>query len=572
MNLPEPHDREHRATGLVLTAVLLVLTTLAYLPSFNAWFFLDDFRIILENPALQNVFDPGAVWRFSQARFIASLSLAANYSLHGESVLGYHLVNFLIHLGAGLALWLLLKALLRSPAMQQAPAWVHWVPWIAVAIFLLHPLQTQAVTYIVQRYTSLMAMFYLASMAAFAWARLRGSVSLLLAAVALGVLAFFSKQTAATLPLALVLIELLFFRRLSPRAWLGIILTTAVLGVIAAWLLTLPAFDISGLTRETDRISRIDYLATQMEVLWRYIGLFALIGAQRLEYDIAVAQGFSALSTWLYALGHAAVIAAALSLWRKWPLVTFGIALYYLAHLIESSWLPIIDLVFEHRTYLPNAGLATVAALGLAWAIHFVPQLRLGAVATLVLVATLSLLSWNRNSLWADQIAFLQEDARLSPNSQRAWTSLGKELMREARFEEALEALVAARDIGLDKDGGELRPPTLLNMIFALHYTGRNDEALALAENIEIDNFNATETAFYFEARGRTLLALGQAAAAREDLTQAARSNPTPAVITFLAASELHLGNHARARQLAQQVLQVDPRNSLAREILQRAR
>ncbi len=562
----------HRRTKIIFALAFGVLATLAYLPSFNAWFFLDDFRIILENPALQNVFDPGAVWRFSQARFVASLSLAANYSLHDENVFGYHLVNFLIHLGTGLALWLLLKAVLRSPAMQPAPGWVQWVPWIAVAIFLLHPLQTQAVTYIVQRYTSLMAMLYLASMAAFAWARVRGSPKLLVLAIGLAALAFLSKQTAATLPLAGLLIELLFFRQPTTRQWLAILLSAATLAVMSAWLLTLPAFDINGLTRETDRISRIDYLATQMEVLWRYLGLFLLIGPQRLEYDISIAQGFSSISTWLYALGHTAVLAAALSQRRKWPMLTFAIAFHYLAHIIESSWFPIIDLVFEHRTYLPNAGLATAAALALAWLINALPRYRIGSVGCLFVVAGLTLMTWSRNNLWADQIAFLQNDARLSPQSQRAWTSLGKELMREARFEQALQALETAREIGLDRDGGELRPPTLLNIIFALHYTERNHEALELAEQIDIGQFNARETAFYYEARGRTHLGLGNATAAREDLTRAARVNPSPAVITFLASAELQLGNHARARQLARQVLEVEPQNGLAREILNRTR
>ena len=170
----------------VIALGLAVLATLAYLPSFNAWFFLDDFRIILENPALQNVFDPIAIWRFSEPRFIASLTFAANYTLHGDAVFGYHLVNFIVHCIAAGALWLLLQALLRTPALtDRMPVWSRWIPWIAAAIFLLHPLQTQAVTYIVQRYTSLMALFYLAALAAFAWGRLRGSWKLYLATAVL---------------------------------------------------------------------------------------------------------------------------------------------------------------------------------------------------------------------------------------------------------------------------------------------------------------------------------------------------------------------------------------------------
>jgi len=550
---------------------LAALAVIAYLPSFNAWFFLDDFRIILENPALQNVFDPAAVWRFSEPRFVASLSLAANYTLHGQAVFGYHLVNFLVHCLAAGALWLLLQALLRTPAVaERAQPWMRWIPWIAVAIFLLHPLQTQAVTYIVQRYSSMMAMFYLAALAAFAWGRLRGSWPLYGAAAGLALLAMLSKQTAATLPLAAVLVELLFFRRLAAR---GVVLVAAAVVLGAAvlfWLLTLPAFDITGLTRETDQISRIDYLATQMEVLWRYIGLFLLLGEQRLEYAIAVAEGFGQPLTIALALGHAAFITAGFLAWRRAPLVAFGILFYYLAHAVESSFLPIIDVAFEHRTYLPNAGLALAAGTALGWLGATATRWRAGAVVTFAVVLVLAGVTWDRNRLWADQIEFLRAETRLSPESQRAWTSLGKELMREGRFREALGALEEAAEIAEHREDGRLRPPTILNMIFALHYLERHREAVELANNTPRDEFNQTEQAFYYEARGRAYFGLGDYQQAREDLTQSARLNPTVNALSFLAAAEYQLGNRARARQLAGQVLQAAPDNPLARDLMRR--
>lgn len=551
--------------------VLLFAVLLAYLPSFNAHFFLDDFRIILENPLLQDLVDVSAIWRFSEARFIASLTFAANYTLHGNSVLGYHLVNFLVHLLAGAALFWLVRGLLRTPALESDdPGWKRWIPWLAVAIFLLHPLQTQAITYIVQRYTSLMAMFYLASLAAFVWARLRGSLPLFALATASLMLAALSKQSAATLPLALVLIELLFFRRLSPRAWALTLAGAALLAIACAWLLALPAFDIPGLTRETDQITRSDYLATQMEVLWRYIGLFFLVGEQRLEYDIAIASGFSAPGTWAMALGHFAFIALAATFWRKLPLFAFGVLFYYLAHLVESSYFPIIDVAFEHRTYLPNAGLALAAAWALSLPARRLVRYSAGAVISMLVLLVLATATYTRNSLWADRIAFLEHETQVTPTSQRAWTSLGKELMREARFEAALKALRQAAEIAERHEGGALRPPTILNMIFALHYTDRNREAVELARNTPLDEFNQTEQAFYFEARGRARLALGEYTKARDDLTRSARLNPTINAVSFLAAAEYQLGNHARARQLAEQVLEAAPDNPLARDLMRR--
>jgi len=553
-------------------AIFFVLAgIMAYLPSFDAWFFLDDFRVIVENEALHDFFDPESIWRFSQARFIASLSFAANYTLHAEDVFGYHLVNFVIHCATAGVLWLFLRALVQTPASKtSAPTWMQWIPLIAAAIFLLHPLQSQAVTYIVQRYTSLMALFYLASLATFAWARLRNSWMLYGFTAAFAVLAMLSKQSAATLPVALVLIELLFFRRLAPRM-IGVLAAGTVVGTLLIfWLLTLPALDITGVTRETDQISRVDYLATQMGILWRYIGLFFLIGDQRLEYAIPIAEGFTQPLTVLMSLGHVALMGAGFLAWRNAPLVAFGILFYYLAHAIESSFMPIIDVAFEHRTYLPNAGLALVTGTALAWFGAKRLDRRIGMTLGIGLLVLLTGLTHTRNGLWADQIEFLRHETRLSPDSQRAWTSLGKELMREGQFEEALQSLQKAAEIAQRKGQAALRPPTLLNIIFALHYTNRNREAIELARSIATEQFSTAERAFYFEARGRSYLALGQYGQAREDLERSARLNPTVNAISFLAVAEYELGNRVRARQLAEQVVDVAPDNPLARDLLRR--
>jgi protein O-mannosyl-transferase len=550
-------------------AALVIATIVAYYPSFSVWFFLDDFRIILENPALQNAWNPVAVWEFSRMRAVASWTMAVNYTLHGEAVFGYHLVNFLIHLSAGAAVWWLVRGLLRSPAFseQNAP-WMRWIPWLAVAIFLLHPLQTQAITYIVQRYTSLMAMFYLISMAAFVWARLQASPRWFVLSAIAGVLALFSKQPAATLPLALILIELLFFRRLGPKAWSMVVGSAVILSLVLAWLLTLPAFDIHGLTRETLTISRMDYLATQMEVLWRYIGLFFLIGQQRLEYDLALASGFSEMRTIVFALGHLGLIGIGLALWRRLPLVAFGILFFYLAHIIESTYFPIIDVAFEHRNYLPLAGLALSSAVGLAWLSDRLVLFRIGVVISLGLIAVLAVHTHARNTLWADPIAFLQHETTVAPNSQRAWTSLGKELMREGRFRQALSALEKAFEVARTHNDGRVEPAGIVNMVFALHYTGHHRQAIDLANQSPVTEFTAIELSFFYEARGRSHFALEEFTQAREDLQQSARINPSENAIAFLAATELRLGNRDRARQLAREVLRVAPYHPLARDVM----
>lgn len=563
---PAPNPNASGRTALV-SAGLALFCVVAYLPSFRVDFFLDDFRIILENPALQDPGDLAAIWNFSPARFFASLTFALNYALHGERIFGYHLANLAIHLGAGAAVLALAKGLVRARARGRAlTAGERWLPWIAAAVFLLHPLQTQAVTYIVQRYTSLMAMLYLAALASYVWARIGRRRLLYAATAAFAILALASKQSAATLPAALLTVELVVLRNLGVRPWLAV-LAAGLLGVAGlAALVNLPSLDALGVTRETLEISRIDYLATQVEVLWRYLGLLFLVGEQRLEYDLVPADGFSDSMTILLALAHVALIATAAALWRRAPLLTFGVALYYLAHFVESGFLPISDLAFEHRTYLPNAGAALVAALAISALID--RQRRLGGAILVLLVFAMTAATYARNLEWTDRIGFLEREARLSPTDQRAWTSLGKELMRDGRFRDALDALQQAREIAIEHEDGRLRTPTLLNLIFALHYTGQDRAAIELADSAPVEEFSATERAFYYEAQGRAFLGLGRFDAAREALLEAARINPTANVVAHLAQAELGLGRRERARELAEQVLALVPGHAVARNVL----
>jgi len=550
---------------------LLALTGICYLPSFQVGFYLDDFRVIVENPALHDPFAFERLWGFSAPRFVASMTLAANYAVHGPTVFGFHLVNFIIHLAAGAGLGWLLLGLFKSPALAGGSATkMRWIALITVAIFLLHPLQTQAVTYIVQRYTSLMAMFYLLSMAAYTWSRVRRSHVLGAVALLAGVLAILSKQTAATLPLALALIELMFFQKLTWRARRALLLAGLGALGLAVWMLTLPAFDVVGLSRETAAIGRLEYLATQFEVLWRYLGLFALVGEQRLEFQIVLRSDPWEWTTWALGLAHACVIAWALLAWMRRPLASFGVLFYYLAHAVESSVFPISDPAFEHRCYLPNAGLAVVAALALVWLVERLPRRQLGRLMVIGVLALLAGLTWSRNTLWADPIDFLRHEARLSPGVERAWTSLGKELMRVGQFESALDALERARQIGLREHDGHLRPETLLNIIFALHYTDRNERAWALAEQTRPDRFSRTERAYYHEARGRILLAVANPQAARDELLRAVDLGGGVNALAYLAAAEFELGSPRRARQLARQVLKAMPDHPLAAEIVAR--
>lgn len=194
---------------LVLAAIFLT-----YLHTLNIPFYFDDFTSLRDNAAIR---DFGSVWDFSRARIVGYLSFALNYALHGYQLWGYHLLNILIHAAASLTAYFLTRWILatrESPYCSDSAR--TWLPLLVALLFALHPLQTQAVTYIIQRLASLAALFYLLAMAAYLRGRLveAGKQQVLSFGLAglFALLALFTKQNTVTLPLALLLLEICLLR------------------------------------------------------------------------------------------------------------------------------------------------------------------------------------------------------------------------------------------------------------------------------------------------------------------------------------------------------------------------
>ena len=151
---------------------IVLLGWLAYFNNHDASWHFDDFHTVLNSSA---VHEPSfaAIYKANQYRQAINWVFAASWALHGMSVHGWHLENNLIHVVNGLLVYAFVFLTLRSPGARGQSRWPHAVAAIAAAIFVLHPVQTQAVTYITQRTESLCATFYLAAMNLYAWARIR---------------------------------------------------------------------------------------------------------------------------------------------------------------------------------------------------------------------------------------------------------------------------------------------------------------------------------------------------------------------------------------------------------------
>ncbi len=437
--------------GILALAVLA-----AYANAFTGAFQFDDLGSIVDNPAIRRL-DLAGLWAASHLRFIGYLTFALNYHFSGLDPVPFHAVNILIHLAAACAAYRLSRlTLLRAAETGASPLdgrAADAAALTAALFFALHPVQTQAVAYIVQRLTSLTALWYLASLAFYVSGRLRISASeagglwRLIFAALCGVLALLTKQNAFTLPLMLLFFEFALFpgtreeRRRKLLLLAGGLAVSAV-ALFALWLGSGGISDeFSSLSRETELLGRRDYLLAQINVVRDYLRLLAWPSGQRLEYLVPIPGSLLHLPTLLSLLLHASLLSIAGICWKRARPISIGIAFFFIALLIESSVIPIKDLMYEHRLYLPAFGIFLAAATALWWlAGRCRIPLRATAASVLLLAALLGFLTHQRNRAWQTPLALWSDAAAKEPASWRVHYNLGK------AFEEAKDLKAALRE------------------------------------------------------------------------------------------------------------------------------
>jgi protein O-mannosyl-transferase len=452
----------------VILALLALLAILIYSNTFHVPFHFDDTFNIVANPKIKHLAN---LLHLSGPRFVGFLTFALNYRFGGLHVFGYHLVNLLIHIANGFLVYLVVRALftLSYPRAAASPAALPGMaPWVALftaALFVAHPIQTQAVTYIVQRFTSLAALFYLLTILCYLRWRLdprQGPSRYLWYAAALfsTLLAMKTRENTFTLPFMILLIEAVFFRPVTLKA--GIRLFTSLIPFLLTLLiipLSIPLSRLSAmgggtargggvaarLTRETLDISRWDYLFTQFRVLITYLRLLILPVHQNLDYDYPLYHSLLDPPVLLSALVLLVLFAAALYLLRfplkAFPPLTsrvigFGILWFFLTLSVESSIIPIRDVIYEHRLYLPSVGVLLVFGVFLG---ECVMRWRTPTVLAFTAVLVLfSAATYQRNAVWKDELTLWSDVVRKSPKKARGHYNLGISYAQLKRTDDAI--------------------------------------------------------------------------------------------------------------------------------------
>jgi len=458
-------------------AVLGAAGTAAYTSSFLVPFQFDDFGRIANNEALQRGDWVAALKWMGNSRLLPSATLLGDYWLYGTEPLGYHVVNLLVHLGAAAGVYALARVIYRrglSPL--RWPAELDNVFALSAAmLFACHPVQVEAVTYIIQRSAAMATLFYVWSVVAFLSARLdvRDGRSgrtgrLYVAALVLAGCALLSKENAITLPLAWLLAEWCFVGRTPRRALIvgigGLLLTSAAVMVLkgifsGATGAELPSPGVflrnvvvsvtspAGRVQPLSDVSR--YALTQATVLPRYLLLIVRPWGLNVDHDVVWQTSASAaVIAGAVAIGIWAVVGILLA--HRAPPVGFGLLWCLLTISVESSLMPLPDAMAERRLYLPMAGVALVAASGVVVVWRRMPRLT-AATAWGVLTALVAL-TFARNLVWQSTLSLWRDAAEKSPGKLRPLVNLGVAHHQAGQLDEAVQAYCAALKISPDDD------------------------------------------------------------------------------------------------------------------------
>ena len=483
---------------------LILITVLAgviYSNIYHCPFVFDDASSIVENVKIRDLTNFFSFEAFLKSRSIVNHTLALNYRFGKLNVFGYHLINVLIHVINGIIVYFLaltiFKQLANVPQSSnpKIPQFLNssipqLISLFSALIFVAHPIQTQAVTYTVQRYASLAAMFYMGSVFFYLKARVRqqrsevrgrrsevrghpgemrsavvnefhragrsegrGGFSFVLSAyfalsILCGLLAFMSKQNTASLPGAIILVEYLFI----DRTWQGwkkkILWFTPAFILFTIFVLYVCGFfsgahegrglleDISDLMQETELVSRWSYLCTQFNVLVIYIRLLFLPIGQNLDYAYPFKSGFFDGYTPLAFMFLAGLAALGILNRKKRPIITFGIFWFFITLSVESGIIPIRDALFEHRLYLPMFGFALIVSCLL---FYLLPKKRLWAVVISVsVIVSLGTATYLRNMIWQDGLTLWSDVVSKNPENHRGHYNMGHALARQGSLKEAI--------------------------------------------------------------------------------------------------------------------------------------
>ena len=508
---------------------LCMLGILIYSNTFNSPFCFDDTQFIVENPSIRDLRDLPAIWSYFPSRSISFLSFAFNYHFNQLRPFGYHLVNLAIHLAATVSVWWFILLTFSTPGMRdkEISRDARLLAFAGGLLFVAHPVQTEAVTYIWQRTACLGTLFYVLSLALYVKARIAGErgaggslgrvyYGLSLAAAGLGM---FTKEMVFTLPLMILLYEFCFLSEGKKLKWKYVtpfLVLLLVIPLLVVFTEPAPSLEQKKLLTASLGIPRGHYFLTQFRVLATYLRLLFLPFNQNLDYDYPLSRSLGEIPTLASFLLLLLILLGGILLWGRHRLLSFSVFWFFLTLSVESSVIPLRNVIFEHRLYLPLVGYCVFLPAGL----YYLGGRRRRALALAILAisaGSYSLLTYTRNIVWKSRLSLWDDTIRKSPGKARAYNNRGLAYHDLGEYDGAISDYDQAL---------ELNPrfqDAYANRGIAYRKKGEFDKAISdFDQALAID----PNCAGFYNGRGVTYKEKGEFDMAISDYDQALRIDP----------------------------------------------
>ena len=481
---------------------LLILLLAVYSNSFYGDWHFDDFPNIVKNSHIQikslslpelkqsitGIYQDRLLRPFSYASF------ALNYYVGGLNVFGFHLVNFFIHYLSSVFLFLFIFNTLKLPLCKnQYENIAYPVALLATVLWSVHPVFVTSVSYIVQRMTSMAGLFYIMSMYFYLKGRMsktKGkSIGFFILCALAGLASLLTKENAVMLPFSILLFDLLLIQGATKeniKRFLKILIAPLLLFIIVGFLYT------GGFSNAFSGYAGRDFtmyerLLTEPRVIIFYLSLlfYPIHSRLTLLYDIDISHSLLQPWTTLPAiLLILFIIATAIYLCRKRPLMSFCILFFFLNHIIEGTVIP-LELIYEHRNYLPAMFLFIPVAQFFVYVLDYFSYKRLLQIAValgvIIIIVGLGDVTFRRNAIFSDEFLLWSDNIEKYPNLSRPYGNLGNAYMHYQQKEKGFKYFEKA--LAVDNFGNiHIRAVQENNMGKYYYMEGQYDEAFVFFE------------------------------------------------------------------------------------------